>query len=293
MVFLAAAVLLLQDGIDQGKQDLRSREKRRFVPPRAADVRYLAMGYQGLVADAYWLGAIQHYSDSVDRDEVPVDLYAMGDFITEMDPKFAIAYYFTGLNLAMMGGDPDQVVAILEKGRKNRPDVWRIPFYLGFYYYFVLQDFENAATNVEAACELRKSWAFCLLATRIRAQAGDPDLGIKLLVEMMNQTSDENKKRLFIRRIRELTVRKQLARLNELAGQYRDKTGKSPSSLNDLVTAGLTGSIPPHPLEDHRYVWDPEKDEVVSDPHVDTNVFDPWKNRRSKARDKLKVEGIE
>ena len=41
-----------------------------------------------------------------------------------------------------------------------------------------------------------------------------------------------------------------LVRLRELAAVYRERVGKPPTALEDLVTAGLLGFIPEDPLGD-------------------------------------------
>jgi len=290
LIVTAGLILALQAGIDAGKKELEKEIDRPFVPPHPKGVRAVSLGYHTLVADMYWLQAIQHVATSVNQGKVPDDLYFMADFITDLDPKFEIAYYFTGINLLLEGGKNENIIKILKKGKENVPGEWEMPFYLGFTYYFKMQEHEKAAENMGEACELKKVGYYCSLAARIRADQGSPDLGIRLLQEMYKQTDDERAKKTYEKRIRELMAQKQLINMNNALEQYVEKTGESPESISELVRQGFLRGIPSPPLEGYKYIYDSDKDEIMIDPPLHFGVFELPKKKKQKSLKKAPVE---
>ena len=56
--------------------------------------------------------------------------------ITDLDPYFWDAYLFAEMFLGLQAGRIDDANELLQKGRKNLPAEWRVPYYIGFNYYF-------------------------------------------------------------------------------------------------------------------------------------------------------------
>jgi len=284
LVLIACSTVLLQTQADRGKERLKREEGGVFIPPRPDYIKHLSLGYHTLLADVYWLRSVQYLAEATRENEVPQGLYPMARFITELDPRFAMAYYFTGLNLMIYGGDSEQTIDILERGARNTPQYWKTSFALGFYYFFVLQEPGKAATHMERACRYRKDYT-CMLAARMKSQAGDPDTAIGLLMGMRDQIKEKRFKRSLEQRTKELLAIKREGELTQQVGLYHEKTGKWPDSIQDLIVAGIINKTPGHPLPEHRFVYDPEHRRIVSDPPVVKGVFDPWaRKRKSRTR---------
>jgi hypothetical protein len=273
----AAAVFLLtvslQIDIDERKQNLEQRLSRPFVPPRADAVRVAAMGYQTLLADAYWLRAIQYCVETIEKGQVPNDLYPMTDFITDLDPRFCFAYYFTGLNLMLNGGNDSSVVAILEKGKKQCPQYWKAPFLLGFYYYYALEQYDLAAENLELAYKLTGFRNFALLAARIRSEGGKPEIAIQLLTNMAQQTDDPNARKPYLQRIAELQAQVIIIKLNQAVDKFFQVEGRYPADTTELVRRGGIAGIPAHPVAGHRFVYSPSSHRFDNEPQIFIGVF--------------------
>jgi tetratricopeptide (TPR) repeat protein len=276
---IAAACVLFQMRVDVEKTRLRERQSRPFVPPRPGAVKVAALGYHTLLADVYWLEAIQYFAETIDKGKPPNDLYAMADFITDLDPHFCFAYYFTGLNLFIEGGRGRYVVEILEKGKKNCPTYWKIPFQLGFYYYYALDRYEPAAEDLELAYKLTGYNGFALLASRIRAEGGTPEFAIRFLSEMVSQTEDPQAKAAFMRRIQELRAEVIISDLDDAVDLYSGIEGRYPRDPGELIAAGLISGVPPHPVPAHRFVYLSEQHRFENDPPIQNNVYDVRKKK--------------
>ena len=92
-------------------------------------MKRLALSYQSLLADVYWIRAVQHYGGTrlTNDPNASYDLlYPLLDLTTSLDPRFNVAYLFGSLFLAGPPpggpGRPDLAIALLEKGLRAQPD---------------------------------------------------------------------------------------------------------------------------------------------------------------------------
>ncbi len=169
----------------------------RWFPPPSVDrpellyvrtpetVRRLALGYDAIAADVYWIRALQHYgrehlsvvpsSQFYNPSHVPTYtlLYPFLDLTTSLDPYFSIAYRFGAIYLGEPypggPGRPDLAIALLKKGLGKQPDKWQYLQDLGFVYYWHLQDYATAAACFSRAAEMpdAPSWMRPLAAVTL------------------------------------------------------------------------------------------------------------------------------
>jgi hypothetical protein len=87
------------------------------------------------------------------------------------------------------------------------------------------------------------------LATRMLTEAREPEAALKLLEPIVLQESDPARRAVLERRIREVTVERDLQMLERAVGKYREKTGTMPADLSALVREGILAAIPREPNE--------------------------------------------
>ena len=85
------------------------------------------------------------------------------------------------------------------------------------------------------------------LASRMLSEAREPEVALGLLAPIVRQESDPARRAVLERRIREVTVERDLQTLERAVETYREKTGAVPESLPDLVREGILERIPPEP----------------------------------------------
>ena len=115
-------------------------------------LRRIALQFDALAADVYWIRAIQHYGgdrlagSGKRKYEL---LYPLLDIATSLDPYFNIAYRFGAIFLSegYPGGPgrPDQAIALLRKGIAVQPTKWQYYHDVAFVYYWQLHDMASAA----------------------------------------------------------------------------------------------------------------------------------------------------
>lgn len=147
-----AAAIALQVARDRAyPRDEREIERMLYVRSGPAMQR-IALSFDALAADVYWIRAIQHYGGdrlTRERGRKYELLYSLLDLTTSLDPHFSIAYRFGAIFLGEPypggPGRPDQAVALLRKGIAVNPQKWEYYHDAGFVYYWRQGDFTTAA----------------------------------------------------------------------------------------------------------------------------------------------------
>ena len=207
-----------------------------------------SFGFRNLLADVAWLEAVQVAgSRKMTRSEYD-RFHDLLDVVANFDPKFEIPYLLGGL---VLGESPDhgrEALRVLGRGKAEFPRDWRFPFYMGFTHYFSLGDPVAGGGAMAEAARLPGSAAYLPgLASRMLSEAREPEAALKLLKTIVREESDPARREVLERRIREVTVERDLQALERAVETHREKTGAVPESLPDLVREGILAAIPPEP----------------------------------------------
>src|SRR5262249_31967309 len=139
-------------------------------------------------------------------------LYRLLEYSVEVDPKFAGAYRFAGAALPHETVDGKALgglgaTSILEKGVRERPDDWHVPFLLGFLQSYYLHDFAAAGRSFALAARNPGAPKYVgLLSTRLAARGGTLDTALELAQAMLSQANEEDTKRAWQQRVQALTM---------------------------------------------------------------------------------------
>jgi tetratricopeptide (TPR) repeat protein len=250
-------------GIAASAEMLHGREKHFPVPEatdrflylrsgRAAD--RLALTFDSLVADVYWIRTIQHYGrDYKDRGRTGRFelLEPLLDITTTLDPHFLIAYRFGAIFLSLSPPDgpgrPDRAIALLEKGLATNPTRWQLAHDLAFTHYLYTGDYQAAAGWFRKAMAMPNApgWLGPLAATTA-ASGGDRAGARKMLAELLGAEEP------YIRRAAERTMAQleALDRIDENRTRielFRTRTGRDPSGWPEMIAAGVIPGVPVDP----------------------------------------------
>jgi hypothetical protein len=269
-------ILLMQYRLDQALDQLQQAGAYHLRPPNAAAVKVASVGYTDLVTDAYWLQIIQYVGTMHRLHQPSTDLIPAADFITDLDPQFEMPYVLIGSILTIENGHGPSIERIISKGRRALPKDWKVAFYLGFTQYYLVQKYPEAADNLDVAADLSGYPYYALLASRIRAEGGNPELSIAFLEHILEKTEDPTYRRNIEQRIKELLVLVQLKFLNQKLERYRELAGKPAANWEDLERAGVLrpAELPAHPLGG-TYAIDPNTGRAKSSIEVHEGVYRP------------------
>lgn len=262
-VLAAVTFFLVQLRLEAMTQKEKAGPTTLFIPP-ASVLKVVALGYDQLASDFYWLRAIQYFGEGANAKENYRWLYPIMNLVTDMDPQFAYAYKFAGVTIPYDASSAEKANQLLEKGVESVPKVWQIPFYIGFNSFFYIRDYEKAAKYISRASKLPGAPPFLAgLASRLYAQARRPDMAIEFLVEMYNSVDDDLLRKELEKRIKEVVVERDIILLTAAVEKYVQLKGRYPASLSELVAAGIVNRLPAEPFGG-RYYFNADKKQVES-----------------------------
>jgi tetratricopeptide (TPR) repeat protein len=216
-----------------------------------------AFGFRNVLADVAWLEAVQ-VAGNLKMTRGDYDrLYELLNVEANFDPKFDIPYLLGGLVLGESPDHAQKALEVFKRGKGEYPADWRFPFYIGYTSYFSLGETETAGKAMAEAARLPGSPAYLPgLASRMLSEARDPEAALALLETIVRQESDPARRAVLERRIREVTVERDLQGLERAVESYREKMGDVPRELSDLVRAGILSGTPEEP-NGGRYLVEP------------------------------------
>lgn len=272
LILLLGASLSIQYLFEQRGQGRAAKLEQLRLLPRGEVLRPALLGYHHLGADLLWLRVVQVLGDRVVRDKDYEWLYHALDVITTLDPKYVYAYEAGGVVLAELAMRVDLSNKLLEKGLVPNPASWQIPFRLGFNHFFHLGDHLRAAEYMAQAARIPGPFPIgpphytARLASRLYVQGKNPEVALEFLEAMLEQTTDELVREKLQRRIKRVSLERDLQMLEQLIRQYTDSKGRRPASLMELVSAGLLPGIPLEPYGGD-YLYDSKTGKVISSTH--------------------------
>jgi tetratricopeptide (TPR) repeat protein len=207
-----------------------------------------ALGFRNVLADVVWLQAVQ-VAGNKDLARSDYDrLYRLLDAVANYDPRFLVPYLLGGL---VLGESPDharEALRTLDRGWRNHPLEWRLPFYMGYTWYFILGNPLEGGRLMQEASRLPGSPAYLpRLSSRMLVEAKAPETSLSFLQEMIAKETDPERRDVLIRRTLEVAAERDIQRLERAVEEYRTARRRNPGSLDDLVAGGFLQAIPEEP----------------------------------------------
>ena len=262
LALLATAVVTLQDYRDRHFRTLETTQQLLYVRSPAV-MKRLALSYDAVAADLYWIRTIQYYGGtrlSPDPNKHYDLLYPLLDLTTSLDPQFSIAYRFGAFFLSEQApggaGRPDLSIALLRKAMAANPDRWEYPYDIGFVYYRYGQ-YQQAADWFRRAAQVPGATNWLEPLAAVTLAAGGNLEASRLLWRNLLATSDQPwLRRTAEHRLQQLDAIEEIQRLQALTAEYERRHGDPPPTWNDLVADGALREVPIDPTG-HPYVLNP------------------------------------
>lgn len=247
-ITFALMATLLHIQLDRTRAEMPSLQRFALLPDGNV-LKAMSLGFRNVAADLLWLEAVQAIGDRKVTQEAGKWIYRAVDLITTLDPKFVEAYEAGGIALCTVVVMPEESNLILEKGMRNNPNEWRLPFMLGINYYFELADDAKAAEYVAKAATIGGGPEYLAsFASRLYMTAKEPQRAIDFLVQSYEQTSDAQMKGFLEFRLKEALVERDLQMFEKAIERYRQEFGKPPGGLEVLIASGFIPALPVEPF---------------------------------------------
>jgi len=240
------------------------RETRHPLPPVADDVLYVrggtavaraALGFDAILADIYWIRAIQHFGGTrraQEGDKTYKLLYPLLDLATTLDPRFNIAYRFGALFLSEPHpagpGRTDLAISLLERGLAADPKRWQYAQDAGFVHYWYLQDYKTAAEWFDRASRIEGApWWLRSMAATTLAEGGDRQSSRQMWRRLYETTDDSWVRNHAQSKLSQLQALDDIDTLAVIVGRYAQLRGAPPRSWNELVAIRWLAGVPLDP----------------------------------------------
>ena len=246
--------------------DLAGRgSKALLYLPNGKYLKAISLGHASIVADFVYLWAIQYYSDYERTDRYRYVEHVFGDVIAELDPGYIDPYWLGALILSTEAQDVEAGLRLLDRGFANNPSAWILPFLAGWECDRVGQ-FDRAATYFDRAAKAPGAPPDLFrLKAGMTARTGNLRDAIARWQDVFDDPrNDDGARAIATRQIRTLTVRADVHDLDAAIAAYRERHGRLPKSLDELVRAGIVGALPRDP-DGAAYSYDPSTGTVSSD----------------------------
>jgi len=214
-----------------------------FVPdPQLA--KAFSLGFDAVLADYYWLQAIQAVgADQRVDPKVGSHLGKLIDLVTTLNPRVDHPYRFAAVWLT----ESEDVVLtandLLRRSFPYHPDEWRNRFYLGFNLFYYLLDNERAAEVLEEASGMTGAPAYLpRLVARLRSSTADNiDVSELFLRQMVKDATDPRSRAEYQGALDEIEVEKKARFLDQARRAFQKLNGRDIMNVEELVSG-------PHPV---------------------------------------------
>ncbi|MBZ5553596.1 MAG: tetratricopeptide repeat protein [Acidobacteriia bacterium] len=267
-LFGFTAIYFLQRRINGVVGEYHQTEEMLFLPSGSV-VKKLSLGFESLVADIYWIRAIQYFAGGRMRDPSrKFDLlYPMLDITTTLDPAIIPVYEFGAVFLSepppIGANDPQRAIGLLEKGIAANPDDPELYLRLGFVYYWYLKDYKQAAGIFLRGSKLPQAKPWLRTMAAFSLSKGGERASSKFLWRQIYESSENKRaKENALAHLAEMQAEDQIEALEKVTAKFREDSGRWPRSFIELATHRYLRGIPLDP-SGVPYLLDPESGKVM------------------------------
>ncbi len=218
-----------------------------FVPS-AASLRWTSLGHPTLAANLMWLRAVQYMGEARADRRGWSKLRPIVELVTDLDPRHGYAYQ-TSANLLSSAGLLSDSNAILEKGTRNVPTRYILPFQRAVNAFMYAGDYAEAGRWFEVAAKTPGAPAHLreyVMAMYVKGDAAEAALSF--LGRMEVEAEDDESRRAIHAQIQRATLERDAGVIEQAAQVYAERHAIRPFVPEQLVFEGLLAAVPPDPF---------------------------------------------
>ena len=243
IILVLPVYAFFHQGVWANRALVRSEAPAGFLIPSGFS-RVLALGYKGVLSDYLFLKATTFYGDRSLHQQVLSEedwhyFITSLDVVTDLDPYFFDPYILGEGVLTWGPKKYDAANRLLEKGRKYRRNDWRIPYFIGFNYFYFLKDYAKGADYMMEASRLPGSPDYLPnLAARLAYYGDKTKTALVFLRQMLAETKDQ---RIMASLQKRLDALEKAVYLEDLIGKFHSRTGKISCPFNRTCQIWISG----------------------------------------------------
>lgn len=217
------------------------------VLPTAGTLRWLFPSHPTLAANLYWLRTVQYIGEPRGNARGWERLYPLSELVTDLDPRHGYAYQVTSTILSAVDrvGESNRV---LEKGIRNVPERYLLPYQRAFNAFYYEGDFAAAGRYAELAARapgapehLRQN----VLAYYVKGNRAD--LAERYLQDAFAAAKDDDSRKAIADQLAQARFERVAIVLDEAIARFEEARGRRPAAVGELVAGGFLERLPPDP----------------------------------------------
>jgi hypothetical protein len=242
---------LVHSAMDTTAED----DPNRIFLPEARHAQLASLGFDTVLADYYWLQALQLVGgERGETERHAATIGKMVDLITTLDPWGGAPYRLAAVWMTDSKQSVRTANRLLERGIEYNPSEWRNRYYLGFNYFFYLEENAKAADAFESALPLEGAPRYLgALVARLRMNEGGLEMAAGFLAELARTASDEYARAEYLKALDEIETERRARLLDAAREEYWRRHGEDIREVQDLLRgpAPILSQLPPaHPQFD-------------------------------------------
>ena len=254
-VLMAAAISVAT--LLEGRETTVSTEiERESLSLQGERLKGYAFGFEGLLADWYWMRSLQYIGDKIyeakEKDiEVDIDnlkpldprlLYPLLDTATSLDPQFLAAYSYAANVLPAI--DDELAIEMAKKGIESNPEEWTVYHQLGFIYWR-LEDYENASKTYERGSRVTGApgW-MAAMSARMNTEGGSTETARAIYEQLLNSAADSQTRESAQLRLLELDSDENRKVLDEALTDFKEARGRCAGNWEEVIRILTTKTLP-------------------------------------------------
>ncbi len=247
-------IFLLSAFLEKNRPALPENYADEDLALQGARLKGYSMGFEGLIADWYWMQSLQYLGDKIIKNpdaNISFDnlnalnprlLYPYLDNATTLDPQFLSVYEFGATVLPAI--DKDKAIKLLQKGIEDNPNQWRLYQHLG-YIYWRLGNFEKASEAYAAGAKLPGAPKFMQMMTaKTKTEGGSRETARIIFRQMFDESEDEQTKKSAALRLSELDSLDERDEIRVALQTFKTKTGRCAANWREILPLLQTVKLP-------------------------------------------------
>ena len=204
----------------------------------------LSLGFNGVVADWYWMRSLQYVGRKVlDSKQGPL-LYNLRDLnlkllaplldtTTTLDPAFTEPYEYAAIILP--GIDTEAAIRIASKGIAANPSSWRLYHQLG-YIYWQRGDYATAAQTYSNGAKIpgAPEWMNAMKA-KMSLEGGSRSTAREIYSRMFEDSTDPNIRNMASLRLKQLDSLDERDLIRKVLASFKAKRNRCPADWQEIA----------------------------------------------------------
>ncbi len=238
------AVFGLSSFLEKNRPALPAGFEDEDVAVQGANLKGYALGFEGLIADWYWMKSLQYLGGKIvnSKENLSLDnlnslnprlLYPYLNNATDLDPKFISVYEYGAMVLPAI--DKEKAIELTQKGIDSNPDNWRLYHYLG-YIHWQLKDYEKAAEVYRQGSQISDAPNFMKsMAAKMKSEGGNRETARIIYRQMFDEAQDEQVRENANIRLLQLDSLDERDIIQKVLNDFKLKNNRCPNNWREIL----------------------------------------------------------